>query len=822
MKPPSCSGCPLEKAPGPIWGKGSSHPKLVILGQNPGPQEIDEGEPFVGSSGDVLRRALRKTDILQSDVLITNVVKCFVKPGTSIPYGAVQHCRPLLEKELRGTNPKSYLCVGQESFNEFARPKTLALEHNRDTMERDPNAWLRGCPYPLSGDLTDATSPVIIGTFHPSFVMRTGFMVSPVFDADVAKAVRFALGEAHLSNVRYNYNPSNQEVVEYAEECAHSNAFGLDIETPEDLPDDEMDEVVETPIEVIGLSARVGEAIGVAQDQIELLKPLLDEEREARPRAWAYNGGFDFFHLGKKYNFRGVEKCDAMLAFHIRWSHARRKDLATMCSLYTNVPYHKNLRKRQDDLYNTFDTFGVLEGGENLWKELSQTHTSIAGTQVSQIEVFRTLNRLIDVTCDWRTKGCPYDTELSARYFAAFQMGLEKYEEWWNQNIPMFSWRSPKQLIEMFKAMGVKVPTIQRVKKTKEGLKERSRSESVNEEFLETLEEKGNQTATLILTMRRLAKASDQVELQASDDRLHTRAKMHGQVGGRIQCVRQNVQQISEDLMGVNPRECISPEHSDDCIISADYSQVEFWFYAWYAKCQKLMDIKESGTYVYGYFYQDVWGEPFFKAGMPPTKANKLDVEPWKLLVAKSWPLGFTYGRGVPNPADQGLPITITRARQIYEKYHSDYPEIGIYHRKVLYEAERNRILYTIFGRSRQFPNPKGQRNDILSFPGQTSAVDLLIRNAILPLDRAFKEGEWGERSRLYFTVHDSVVMNCQGGGKDPRLAIEMADWVQATMQAPISEMNGYWIPCEVKIGPNWGKGVELSKFKSKLNSFTL
>jgi len=817
MKPPSCKGCPLEGAAGPVWGEGSSHPELVIIGQNPGPTEIQQGRPFCGSSGNVLDSALRHAGIMRSTNLITNVVKCFVPPGQPVPKGAVEHCRPLLERELNGTSPRAYLALGQEAFNSFCSPKHLALEHNRKSMENDPNAWLRGAPYPLSGCITDCDSPIVIGTFHPSFVMRTGFMVSPLFEADVAKAGGFANGTRHLSPVHFNYNPTTAEVIEYAEECANSEAFGLDIETPESLPDDEMDEIIETPIEVVGLSTRIGEAIGVAQDQLELLRPLLGKPRETRPRVWAYNGGFDFFHLGKKFDFSGVEKCDAMLALHLRWSHLKRKDLATMCSIYTNVPYHKNLRKTQPDLYNTYDTFGVLEGGEILWKELDEARTSIAGTAVSQIEVFRTLNKLIDVTCDWRTKGSNYDCDLSGKYFLAFQLGLQKYSDWWEENIPQFSWSSPKQLLEMFSAMGFKPQMRQRTKRDKEGNKITTKTPSMDEEVLEEIAKKGNKTAHLILEMRRLKKASEQVELQASDSRLHTRAKIHGQVGGRIQCVNRNVQQISEELIGINPRTCIIPEHPDDCIISADFSQIEFWLYAWYAKCEKLMQIKEEGIYVYGYFYEDVWGEPFFKQGAKPTKSNKLDVPPWKLLVAKSWPLGFTYGRGIPKPKELSLPITDQKAKAIYDKYHRDYPEIGVYHRRLIFEATRQRILYTAFGRSRQFPNPQGQRNDIMAFPGQTTAVDVLINNALLPLDASFKAGYWGERTRLYFSVHDSVILNCHGGAKDPRRAIQLAEFVETTLQSPIPQLNGYWIPCEVKVGSNWGTGVTLEKFKQRL-----
>jgi DNA polymerase I-like protein with 3'-5' exonuclease and polymerase domains len=391
---------------------------------------------------------------------------------------------------------------------------------------------------------------------------------------------------------------------------------------------------------------------------------------------------------------------------------------------------------------------------------------------------------------------------------------LQRYEAWWETNIPQFSWSSPKQLIELFEARGVKVPN---KKRTHPKTKAVYYSKSVDDGFLEDLEEGGNQTAKLVRVMRSLRKAGDFLNIAEPDGRVYCRAKPHGQVGGRIQTVNFNMQTIPEEISGSSPRDCIIAERDTDLIISADFSQIEFWAYAWYSKCKRALEIKESGEYLYGAFYEDIWKEPFFNPNSRRTKADRADsVPPWKLLVAKSWPLGFTYGRGDPNPADQGLPIDKSRGRQIRTQFHRDYPEFGMLHRDLQHRAAKHRYLQTVFGRTRLFPNPEGQYTQICAFPGQTTAVDVLIRNVLVPLPALLK-AHFGERSRILFTVHDSGIMNVNCGTEDGLLsrskALDAYDLVKASFESPIPEMDGFIFPAEVKMGPNWGQGVGKDKW---------
>jgi len=90
-------------------------------------------------------------------------------------------------------------------------------------------------------------------------------------------------------------------------------------------------------------------------------------------------------------------------------------------------------------------------------------------------------------------------------------------------------------------------------------------------------------------------------------------------------------------------------------------------------------------------------------------------------------------------------------------------------------------------------------RNEILAFPGQSNAADILIRNAIVPCHSGIKD--FG--GRLLFPVHDSVQFTV------PRRALGGAvSFIRETLERPIPEMNNFFIPCVVKVGTNWGNCV--------------
>lgn len=794
-----------------VWGEGPSDAKLIIIGQNPGPDEMREGRPFIGGSGRILDRALQQSGIARARTYVTNISKHFVAPGKPLPQATIEQDRWMLEREL-STLSKAEVIVtlGKEAF-EALTGKDLKLRHNRDAAEKQATAWLRACPWSLSADpfpsipkYSNLENKWIIPEVHPAYIMRTGFGDTPQFIEGLRKAKRFIDGERPPTE-HFIGEPTNEEVRQYLLECVAEGEIGLDIETPETaVDDDELDPLVETPIDLIGISCRLGESIAIRPDQFFLLQQFLSGEShpEKKITCWTHNGGnFDFYHLGKRrFDLTGLLRGDVMLGMHLLWSHLTNKDAATCFSLFTSIPYYKNTRKLASEFYDTIgncrDTYGALWAGRNIVREMRRFP--------KMVDCFwQHMMAVTDLINDWRVIGVNTDVKEAERLLLILYKQLQAYETWWSNACPNYAWSSPKQLIELFTGLGL--PLQMRNRQRKDGT--RYRSPSVDDDVLELYATKyQNQTARLVQTMRALRHAGDFIGIAKPDGRIHPRIKAHGQVGGRLQAVDGNVYQIPEEIGGVCPRTIIIPDRPrDQVVIVADFSQIELRLYAIQAGAKNLLDRMATGDYIYGFFYEDIFKRSFFKAGLPRTKSNILDsVKPWEILVVKSWPLGFIYGRGIPDTS--GTQLSSRESAEQYHKFHRDNPEIKRLHVQLEYNATRDGYLLSPFGRMRRFPNPKQAHNEILSFPGQTVAVDVLYRNVLTSgLNEALFEKFSG---RLVFTVHDSAIC-CVLKEK----AREAAECIKSYMERPLPELDGWSIPAEVKIGPNWGAVKSLEKY---------
>lgn len=778
-----------------MWGEGPPSARLVIIGQNPGSEEIKERRPFVGGSGTVLNMALQKAGGSRERAFVTNVCKCWTKIGEPPPTKAVQCCLPLLQQEFKLLNPKVILTLGAEAFGALTG-KRLLIRHNRQAAEKDARAWLRGSVYQDDQRLKDV---LVVPTVHPAFVMRTGFAASFEFEWDVRRGVELASGVRTLPiEVQYE-DPTDADVTEYVDELIQRGEGGIDIETPEvDVDDDDLDPTSRIPIHLVGLSNSIGTSISVRPHQFEILEPLLDRPLEKPVTLWAHNGAaFDFPHLSKYFSLEGIRKADSMLAFYMLWSHLTNFDLATAMSLTIDMPYYKNWRKLQPELYDTLgncrDTYGCLWVGQECLRQMALKPVDM---RPLFWDVMMQLQPLVE---NWFKVGVRVDEEEANRQALQMYTHLDALEKIWEKSVPNVDWQSNKQLIELFTRLKLPLVMKERVRKDKS----RYKSPSVDDDSLEIYVTKHqSQVAKLVQLMRGLRKGG-QLATSHKDGWLHPHFKLTAQVGGRIQTsgaedvetgrVTGHVQNIPEELPmfpQVRPRKMIVGDTKDCLVVCADFSQIEFREYVWYAKAKALKQVLDSGDYIYGILYEQLFSEPFFKPGGRSKKFKRDDIPPWKLLLAKTYPMGFIYGR---QPKDK-------LGQRLYTEFHSANPEISAFHTKLFLQVSRDRYWQSVFGRMRRFANARAVKNEVYSCPGQVTAVDILNKNALLPLHQAFKTMECeGIRPRIMFPQYDSVEISVH---KDQ--AEEVAALTLGFMQRPIPEMDGLVIPAEVHIGPSW------------------
>jgi DNA polymerase len=148
-----CTRCRLHKGrTNIVFGVGNANAELMFVGEGPGADEDEQGEPFVGRAGQLLNNMISAMGLKRSDVYIANVVKCR-PPGNRTPESdECDTCFPFLDRQIEVIRPKVIVALGA-----VAAKNLLALN---DSMGR-----LRGRWYDYKGAR-------LAVTYHPAYLLR--------------------------------------------------------------------------------------------------------------------------------------------------------------------------------------------------------------------------------------------------------------------------------------------------------------------------------------------------------------------------------------------------------------------------------------------------------------------------------------------------------------------------------------------------------------------------------------------------------------------------------------------------------------------------
>jgi uracil-DNA glycosylase family protein len=168
-----CKGCELyADATQGVMGAGDAEAELMVLGEQPGDQEDQAGEPFVGPAGKLLDRALSEVGIDPATVFRTNVVKHFRFSGTrgkqrihkSPSRVHVAACGPWLLAELDVVRPTGVLVLGGTAGKALYGPGFKVGE---------ARGQLRSWPDDFSPEQEHHRPEWVLTTTHPSAVLRS-------------------------------------------------------------------------------------------------------------------------------------------------------------------------------------------------------------------------------------------------------------------------------------------------------------------------------------------------------------------------------------------------------------------------------------------------------------------------------------------------------------------------------------------------------------------------------------------------------------------------------------------------------------------------
>lgn len=107
----NCRTCQRGKLGMAVPGEGSPSAKIMFIGEAPGKKEAATGRPFVGRSGQLLRKLIRSCGIKEKDVFITSPVKYLPKKGTPSAKD-IKHGKSHLQKQIDIIKPKVMVLLG--------------------------------------------------------------------------------------------------------------------------------------------------------------------------------------------------------------------------------------------------------------------------------------------------------------------------------------------------------------------------------------------------------------------------------------------------------------------------------------------------------------------------------------------------------------------------------------------------------------------------------------------------------------------------------------------------------------------------------------
>jgi DNA polymerase len=116
----ACRECPIgEIATQSVIGEGKLRARLMLVGEQPGDQEDQQGHPFVGPAGKLLSRALEAAGIPREQTFVSNAVKHFKfelrgkrRIHKSPTQREISACHHWLEDEIALVKPTALVALG--------------------------------------------------------------------------------------------------------------------------------------------------------------------------------------------------------------------------------------------------------------------------------------------------------------------------------------------------------------------------------------------------------------------------------------------------------------------------------------------------------------------------------------------------------------------------------------------------------------------------------------------------------------------------------------------------------------------------------------
>ena len=784
-----------------VPGFGPLDAKIVIVGEAPGSEEEQQGRPFIGSSGKLLRGLMSQVGISPDSCYFTNVVKTrppnndfgiyYEDTKKTSPSPMLRFAIAELHNELRGLRPNVIVPLGDEALRAI-------------TNKRGISSW--------RGSILSSPFGKVISTYHPAYILRS-YAELPVFEHDLQRVLEESqYPEVKPLGHKLEINPSFQRCVEFMRDLIESpRAIAFDIESTRGTNHvrclgiaDSATHALCIPFmsfsrkpasqTTIFLGPISGDEVNshwTESEEYEILRLLNEVFSNPTIPKYAQNFPFDSQVLGHEFGFtiNGLA-LDTMVAAHNMYPEMP-KSLDFLASLYTKVPYYSDYEP-SDDLstfrYCCFDCCVTYEIAEVLLKDLSSRRPLIGSpftsldfqqnhiqpamlcmTRVGQRGVLIDKKVQADLLEDYSTKQHALEARLKLIIGSDINPG------------------SPKQLQDLlYVKLGLPVQ-----------LHRKTKQPTVDENtllHLSTRYPKHAEFFSVLLDWRELDKlVSTYLHVPLTPDgRIVTSYNVVGTVNGRCNSAR-TIWGLGTNLQNIPKRSALGRplrrmfRADDGCVlIKADLSQAQWRAVVWLGRMTRLMEKYLNNPR----FDVHKWVASLIY------KVTEDSVTEDQRNIAKNGVYGGAFHM-MPKTAAATYKIPLTEATFVLNSFWRELYELPVWWKDVERTVNTTRTLVSPLGRVRSF---FGRLDDSLyreayAFCPQAIEADIIHRAVILSellLHDAF----------AVLQIHDELVISC----KESALA-ETLPLVRNIMEYPIyfpGIKEPLLIPSDVSYGPNW------------------
>jgi len=836
----NCQKCRLfEGCLSPYMSPSGAHePTVLVVGEAPGEQEDMQGIPFVGRSGQLLRRTLEEFFDIERDVMFTNTIRCR-PPDNRISKRAINYCKPNLLQEIEEYDPDLVLLMGNSPLHAVLG-ETGITTWNGVVVERDGRIYV-----PL---------------FHPAYILRNRDVMDDWLNGLLSAEEALNEGSSRGdSEYEYIYPESTAELLEMEAALSFCEWIAFDTETSSLDPygEDTIIMAVSFATSELAYGVTLGHpGVHIDPKDLEEMTALISNILQSHDsKVIGHNIKFDQVQWkawsGDWFDAGG----DTMLISHLLDSRRGIHGLKRLAGLHLGMyDYDKGIK----DYYQEHPKANPYKGGsyaaipldillpyaamdasstymlhEKLYPQLSKEQKTLYGQLVMPAS-----NALARV----QNNGIAIDQFIADRYMRIYKMRQREVYEDIMEDKKVIDLVEDRQAMLDEEREGKKRKGVRKLFQFNPNSYPQLRSlyyDYYDMPILGTTEMGKPTTKSDIL--RKLKDRFPIVETiryykllnkmigtylgpaatgawASADGRVRCNFNLHGTRTGRLSSSEPNLQNIPTPekepgtLLETLPiKNIFTHTFPNGVLMSVDYASMELRVFSSLARCKPMIEAFTNDQDVHCYVTRMIYPEIVGDADDYTIKTKYKD----KRYSAKwtNWTLLFGGGA---HTLHSMYDIPMAEAEKTVKTYFQRFPEILDLQEDIVADVERLGYVASPLGRREHLPyiNSEDHRRSAkarrasLNMPIQSAASDVLLL-ALTIIDRAIRKD--GMKTMIVNTVHDSIVLDVPPGeiSNIANLCVAVMEGIidMAAFYAPGLDFS--WLTCplkvDVEIGTHYG-----------------